>query len=47
MNQDIRKIAERLNRIKKDAKGEPFPSVFWEDWDALISLILKDKTENE
>jgi len=45
--QDIRKIAERLNRIKKDAKGAPLPSMFWEDWDALINLILEDKKENE
>ena len=46
-HQDIRKIAERIDRIKKDAKGRPFPSMFWEDLDALINLILKDKKENE
>ncbi len=42
-DQDIRKIAERMDRIMSDGKGIPFPSMFWEDLDALINLILKDK----
>lgn len=45
--QDIRKIAERIDRIMNDAKGMPLPSIFWEDLDALINLILKDKKGNE
>lgn len=45
--QDIRTIAERIDRVMNDAKGMPLPSMFWEDLDALINLILKDKKENE
>lgn len=45
--QDIKKIAERIDRIKKDAKRETLPEMFWEDLDALINLILEDKKENE
>lgn len=45
--QEIRTIAERIDRIMNDAKGIPLPSMFWEDLDALLNLILKDKKENE
>lgn len=46
-DQDIRTIAERIDRIVNDARGMPLPSMFWEDLDALINLILKDKKGNE
>lgn len=45
--QDIKKIAERIDRIMNDGKGMPLPSMFWADFYALMNLILEDKKESE
>jgi hypothetical protein len=42
---DIKTIAVRVNKILNETKGLPLPSMFWDDLDMLISLILQDKEE--
>lgn len=39
---DIKTIAIRINKILNETKGLPLPSMFWDDLDTLINLILQE-----
>lgn len=41
--QDIKTIASRIKRILKSPESMPFPSMFWEDLDTLLKLILEEE----
>jgi hypothetical protein len=44
--QDIRCVASRIRRILKGTEGMPMQTMFWEDVDTLLKLILEeDKSE--
>lgn len=44
--QDIRCVASRIRRILKGTEGMPMQTMFWEDIDMLLKLILEeDKSE--
>lgn len=40
---DIKTIAIRINKILNETKGVPLPSMFWDDLDTLIKLILEEE----
>jgi len=42
---DIKTIAERINRVLNETKGLPLPSMFWDDLDTLINLILQENNK--
>jgi hypothetical protein len=41
--QDIKVVASRIQRILRSPEGMPFPSMFWEDMDTIIKLILEEE----
>lgn len=40
---DIKTIAIRTNKILNETKGLPLPSMFWEDVNILLKLILEEE----
>ena len=45
INEDIKAIALRLKRHLKDDTRVPFWSMFWNDLDTLLDLILEADSE--
>lgn len=41
--QDIKTIASRIRRILKGTEGMPMQTMFWEDVDMLLKLILEEE----
>lgn len=41
--QDIRCVASRIRRILKGTEGMPMQTMFWEDLDTLLKLILEEE----
>lgn len=41
--QDIKIIASRIQRILKGTEGMPMQTMFWEDLDILLKLILEEE----
>lgn len=41
--QDIKIVASRVQRILKGTEGMPLNTMFWEDIDILLKLILEEE----
>jgi hypothetical protein len=41
--QDIKVVGSRIQRILKGTEGMPLNTMFWEDIDTLLKLILEEK----
>jgi len=41
--QDIRCVASRIRRILKGTEGMPMQTMFWEDLQMLLKLILEEE----
>ncbi len=43
--QDIRCVASRIRRILKGTEGMPMQTMFWEDLQMLLKLILEEERD--
>lgn len=41
--QDIKTVASRIHRILKGTEGTPMQTMFWEDVNILLKLILEEE----
>ena len=41
--QDIKIVASRIQRILKGTEGMPLNTMFWEDIDTILKLILEEE----
>lgn len=41
--QDIKTVASRIHRILKGTEGIPMQTMFWEDVNILLKLILEEE----